>query len=80
MGYRIIADLAGLKVKQQGARVTIDDPDWGGYLANLAPAEFQEKFAAHLPESLQRPAAMLSWQRLSAGYIFEAILQICVRS
>ena len=52
MGYRIIADLAGMNVEQQGDRVTIDDPDWGGYLANLTPAEFQEKFAAHLPESL----------------------------
>lgn len=52
MGYRIIADLAGLSVEQQGDRMTIADPDWGGYLANLAPAEFQEKFAANLPESL----------------------------
>lgn len=52
MGYRIIADLAGMNVEQKGARVTIDDPDWGGYLANLTPAEFQEKFAANLPESL----------------------------
>lgn len=52
MGYRIIADLAGLNVEQQGDRVTIDDPQWHGYLANVAPAEFEEKFAANLPESL----------------------------
>ncbi len=52
MGYRIIADLAGLSVEKQGDRITINDPDWGGYLANLAPAEFEEKFAANLPESL----------------------------
>jgi L-arabinokinase len=52
MGYRIIADLAGLSVEQQGDRIIINDPDWRGYLANLTPAEFQEKFAASLPESL----------------------------
>src|SRR5688572_21524304 len=52
MGYRIIADLARLNVEQQGDRITINDPDWDGYLANLAPAEFEEKFAVNLPESL----------------------------
>lgn len=52
MGYRIIAELAGLNVQQNGDRVVIHDPNWGGYLANLAPAEFDEKFAAKLPESL----------------------------
>ena len=52
MGYRIIADLAGLSVEQHGDRVSIDDPRWRGYLANLAPAEFEENFAASLPESL----------------------------
>lgn len=36
MGHRIIADLAG----------------WNDYLANLAPSEFDEQFAPHLPESL----------------------------
>ena len=52
MGYRIIADLAGLSVEQHGDRVVIDDPNWGGYLANLAPAEYEARFAAELPESL----------------------------
>ena len=52
MGYRIIAELAGFTVTQSGAQVVIDDPRWGGYLANLSPWEFEEKFAANLPESL----------------------------
>jgi L-arabinokinase len=52
MGYRIIAELAGLNVEQIGDRVVIRDPRWGGYLANLSPPEFEEQFAANLPESL----------------------------
>ena len=52
MGYRIIAELAGLDVQQLGDRVVIQDPRWGGYLANLSPAEFEAQFAAQLPVSL----------------------------
>lgn len=52
MGYRIIAELAGFTVMQGGAEVVIDDPRWGGYLANLLPSEYEERFAANLPESL----------------------------
>jgi len=52
MGYRIIAELAGFTATQSGSQVVIDDPRWGGYLANLLPSEYEERFAAHLPESL----------------------------
>jgi L-arabinokinase len=52
MGYRIIAELAGFTVRENGAQVVIDDPRWGGYLANLQPSEYEERFAANLPESL----------------------------
>ena len=52
MGYRIIAELSGLTVEQAGDTVVINDPRWGGYLANLAPSEFEEKFAGRLPESV----------------------------
>jgi L-arabinokinase len=52
MGYRIIAELSGLTVEHTGDRVLIDDPRWGGYLANLAISEFEEKFAGKLPEKL----------------------------
>ncbi|MCM3906340.1 MAG: hypothetical protein ND866_32030 [Pyrinomonadaceae bacterium] len=51
MGYRIIAELSGLTAQQIGATVSISDARWGGYLANLAPSEFEERFA-ELPERL----------------------------
>jgi L-arabinokinase len=49
MGYRIIADLVGLAVTADGARVRVDDDRWRGYLANISPAEFAERFADRLP-------------------------------
>jgi galactokinase len=52
MGYRIIADLAGLNVKQKGATVAISDARWHGFLSNIAPSEFEERFVARLPESI----------------------------
>ena len=52
LGYRIIADLAGFAATQSGAQVVIDDPRWGGYLANVSPSEYEERFAAHMPDSL----------------------------
>lgn len=51
MGYRMIAAAAGLPATRDGTRVTIDDARWGGYLANLTPAEFAE-IGADLPESM----------------------------
>lgn len=52
MGYRIIAELTGLRVTQTGDFVTVDDPRWGGYLANLTPSEFQDRFANNLPATI----------------------------
>jgi L-arabinokinase len=54
MGYRIIAELAGLKVIEGTGEkpVNIDDPRWDGYLANLKPSEFEQRYAAHLPERI----------------------------
>ena len=52
MGYRIIAERAGFAATQTGTQVVIDDPRWGGYLANLSPVEYEERFAANVPESL----------------------------
>src|SRR4029079_1998932 len=54
MGYRIIAELAGLKVSETATPgiVHIDDPHWQGYLANLTPAAFEQHYAAHLPEHI----------------------------
>jgi len=51
MGYRIIAELASLHVTQSATdTVEIDDPIWHGYLANLTPSEFEQRFSASLPE------------------------------
>jgi L-arabinokinase len=55
MGYRIIAELAGLEVDgpHAGEHVQINDPIWGGYLANITPSVFEQLFAAHLPERIE---------------------------
>jgi galactokinase len=55
MGYRIIAELAGLTVKEnaEGGLCRIDDSRWGGYLSNVTPAEFEQCYAAHLPERIE---------------------------
>ena len=52
MGYRIIADLAGLSVRLKCNAITIDDSRWRGYLANLSPSEFQDRFADRLPTNI----------------------------
>jgi galactokinase len=50
MGYRMIADLVGLSIAKTGEQLcAIEDSRWHGYLANVAPAEF-ETFAEHFPE------------------------------
>jgi L-arabinokinase len=55
MGYRIIAELAGLKVKADtiGEPAQVDDPRWCGYLANITPSEFEQQYAARLPERIE---------------------------
>jgi L-arabinokinase len=54
MGYRIIADIAGLEVSSThlAGKVQIRDPRWHGYLANLTPSEFEKDFLAALPERI----------------------------
>jgi L-arabinokinase len=54
MGYRMIADMAGLTVTPIGNRkVKVTDPYWNGYLANITSDEFEEKYLEHLPKSLR---------------------------
>jgi L-arabinokinase len=64
MGYRIIADLAGLSCKETGiAEVCeIEDPRWGGYLANITTTEFEQSFAARLPEKINGAEFLLLYQ------------------
>jgi galactokinase len=53
MGYRIIAEAAGLSARVTTAgRVMIDDPRWNGYLANLTPDEFAKDYADRLPQQM----------------------------
>jgi len=53
MGYRIIADLAGLKTeKTHNGIVAIDDDRWSGYLSNVTPDEYESEFANRIPKSL----------------------------
>lgn len=54
MGYRIIADLAGLKVHETEINgvVEIEDAKWNGYLANITLEEFEKNYAAHLPKEI----------------------------
>jgi L-arabinokinase len=55
MGYRMIAEVAGLKVDATGSaagQVQVDDPIWNGYLANLTPADFQDRFSSALPPAI----------------------------
>lgn len=53
MGYRIIADLAGLSATPHGQAVRVRDEKWGGYLANITPAEFTRDFAERLPRRMR---------------------------
>jgi L-arabinokinase len=54
MGYRMIAAQAGFTATQAapGQPVKIDDPKWHGYLANIAPSEFEQIYAASLPQHM----------------------------
>ena len=52
MGYRIIADVAGLPSSIDATNVRELDTRWHGYLANIAPGEFESRFATQLPERM----------------------------
>jgi galactokinase len=53
MGYRIIADLAGLPVQLLNEqRVSIDDTVWHGYLANITPSLWEQFYRERLPVQL----------------------------
>lgn len=52
MGYRIIAEVAGLKIKPARDAphvVEVEDPKWNGRLANITPREFHDRFANAIP-------------------------------
>jgi L-arabinokinase len=50
MGYRIIAELAGFATDlHEDNKVYVDDTRWNGYLANIQPEEFEEKYSSQIP-------------------------------
>jgi galactokinase len=53
MGYRILAALSGLRVTpgERDGHVQVDDPRWGGYLANVGGEAFR-RFEQDIPEAL----------------------------
>jgi len=52
MGYRIIAEAAGLPMAEDEARLRIRDVPWRGYLANISPREYEARFRSLLPECM----------------------------
>jgi L-arabinokinase len=52
MGYRIIADIAGLKTYESEETIVVEDSRWGGYLSNLTPSEFELRYAAQIPDTI----------------------------
>jgi len=54
MGYRIIAEKAGLAAKQRGpGLVEIADPRWRGYLANISPSSWESFYRDEVPLNLR---------------------------
>jgi galactose-1-phosphate uridylyltransferase (family 1) len=55
MGYRILAELAGLRPAGPGPDgvLRFEDPQWKGYLANLTPDEWEGRYAGRLPEEMR---------------------------
>ena len=55
MGYRMIAEMAGLRCYETGqpGLIQICDDKWDGYLANISPEDFERNYAAHLPEQMR---------------------------
>jgi L-arabinokinase len=54
MGYRLIAEQAGLAVspRKNKQQVSIDDPNWRGYLANISPSIYERNYAPNLPDTI----------------------------
>ena len=67
MGYRVIAEIAGLKVGkcEQDGKVIIDDPEWKGYLANITPEQFERDYAAGVPEEISGEDFLKLYQGIS---------------
>ena len=50
MGYRIIAELAGLAITiAENKKAHVKDSEWNGYLANIQPEVFEIRFSSQIP-------------------------------
>lgn len=67
MGYRIIADIAGLPCddKESNGRVRVDDAQWQGYLANVTPQEFTASYVQHLPAHMPGAEFLTRYQGIT---------------
>jgi L-arabinokinase len=66
MGYRMVAEAAGMRARQAGDGVVqIDDRRFQGYLANVAPSEWAARFAAIVPETLAGDVFLARYQGLT---------------
>ncbi len=57
MGYKLITKWEGLDVTfdESGTIPRYVEPRWNGYLSNMAPSEYREKFEWRLPEIMMGP-------------------------
>lgn len=51
MGYRMLADLAELPITK-AQPVIVDDDIWKGYLANVTPSVFEQRYIQQLPDTI----------------------------
>ena len=62
MGYRLVAELAGLKAAPvSGQLVKIEDPLWQGYLANISPSLWESQYQDKIPLELKGAAFLKRW-------------------
>jgi galactokinase len=63
MGYRILADLAGLAVQSDAdGRVMIADSCWQGYLANVPPSLWEMSYRDRIPLTIDGAAFLARYQ------------------
>jgi L-arabinokinase len=68
MGYRILAGAAGLPVEAAGeGRVAVRDHLWNGYLANVTPAAWAERFERLVPEQIGGAEFLARWGGITDG-------------
>ena len=66
MGYRIIAELEGLCVREVGEGVVeIHDERWNGYLANVTVDEYEKTFRYNLPDAMNGREFLLRYRGIT---------------